>query len=161
MKTYAYSTKNIVLTHYSKSLVARAMYEKGKAFLGASILVREHACNESARLHLLCQSIELILKGLLMHINYNQYKPKLRDLGHDLCKISASLQQAAGNRPINEATQIELGELNKLYKKHFLRYGTLLDVLIDFNTVPSSHVLWKLTVIVKYVDSKKLFLEDS
>lgn len=49
------------LTAHGKRLVASSMFAKGKAFLGAAILLRQKGGYEFVVLHLLCQGIEVTL----------------------------------------------------------------------------------------------------
>ena len=52
------------LSTHGKRVVAESMYAKGKAFLGAAILLRSKNGHEYVVLHLLCHGIEITLKGL-------------------------------------------------------------------------------------------------
>ncbi len=73
------------------------MYAKGKAFLGAAIPLRQQLEYEFVVLYLMCQGIEILLKGVLLVLDYNEYKPKLKtELGHNLVRIVQVASKAAG-----------------------------------------------------------------
>ena len=119
------------LSTYGKRLVAESMYAKGKAFLGAAILLRRHKGDEYVVLHLLCQGIEISLKGLLLIADYEKYKPLLKKLGHNLGKIAEEVSQVAGIKPLRPSVRAELEALSKLYSFNRLRYGSGYDILVN------------------------------
>src|SRR5262245_7718972 len=124
-----------------KKLVAESMYAKGRSFLGAAILLRREQGDEYVVLTLICQGVEIILKALLPHRDYNKFQPKLNKLGHNLEKIAAAVITEFSVRPLNTAVGGELKTLNSLYSQHYLRYGTGYDILVDPATIPSGLVL--------------------
>jgi hypothetical protein len=73
------------LAPYAKLVDADSMYLKGKAFIGAAVLLQRHQRELQASsddteyvfLHLLCQGIELVLKGLLLRKDYDKYIARL------------------------------------------------------------------------------------
>lgn len=85
------------LAPFGKCRVAASMFLKGKEFFGA-ILVScqansEH--NDYVMLHLLCQGIEVSLKGLLLFSDYDKYIVRLvKPLGHNLLKIAVEASAA-------------------------------------------------------------------
>ena len=129
------------LTVHGKGVVAESMYAKGKAFLGAAILLRQESGYEFVVLHLMCQGIEILLKGLLLVVDYDRYKPKLKTLGHNLVRIVEVASKAAGINPLRPHVQAELEKLNSLYSQHLLRYGSGYDILVDPRAIPSRRVL--------------------
>ena len=57
------------LASAGKRAIANSMYSKGKAFLGAAILLSKQPKSEATDyvfLYLMCQSVEVVLKGLLL-----------------------------------------------------------------------------------------------
>lgn len=144
------------LTLHGKRLLALSMYQKGKAFLGAALLLRRERGDEYVVLHLLCQGIEIVLKGLLLVIDYSTYKPRLKTIGHDLLKASDAAMGAAGLPPLRGPTRSELKTLNTLYSKHLLRYGSGHDILVDPSTIPSRRVLHRVGAVLRIVERRGL-----
>ena len=140
------------LTSHGKRLVAESMYAKGKAFLGAAILLRRQNGYEYVVLHLLCQGIEISLKGLLLIADYNKYKPQLKKLGHNLIKTAETASKIAGIKPLRPAVQAELESLNKLYSAHLLRYGSGYDLLIHPATISSKLILHRMAAVLRMVE---------
>jgi hypothetical protein len=106
------------------------MFHKGAHFLGAAVLLhREKGCRDVV-LHLLCQGLEIVQKGLLLANDYDKFKPRLKDkLGHDLVRGSDAVRGAYSLRPLEKEVMAELQSLNLYYRQHLLRYGTIHDVL--------------------------------
>lgn len=132
------------------------MYAKGKAFLGAAILLRQKGGHEFVVLHLLCQGIEVTLKGLLLFIDYDKYKPKLRRIGHKLLSASEEATKAAGLPPLKRDIRIELEALSNLYSQHLLRYGSGYDILVNPDSIPSNRVLHRLAAVLRLAERKGL-----
>ena len=145
------------LTDYGRSQIARIMYEKGKGFIGAALLVDQRDGHPSVMLHLLCQGVEIILKALLLAKDYKHYRPKLRNLGHNLVRIAAAARTATGLHIFSGAALAELRTLSDFYRQHLLRYASMFDRYIDPNTIPSRRVLRHSFAIMKYVERKALF----
>jgi hypothetical protein len=144
------------LTAHSKRLVAASMYAKGKAFIGASILLRQKKGYEFVVLHLICQGIEVVLKGLLLGIDYHKYKPELKKLGHNLVRITDTASRAAGLKPLSKSDRSELEGLNRLYSRHLLRYGSGYDILVDPTTIPCNRVLRHTAALLRLVERRRL-----
>ena len=112
------------LTAYGKEVVARSMYEKGKAFLAAAILLRQRGGYEYAVLHLICQGIEVLGKGYLLMSNYDHFKPKLRSYGHNLLRLAAAVESEAKIRILRPRERSELESLIEASHREFLcRHG--------------------------------------
>jgi hypothetical protein len=137
------------LTAYGKQVVARSMYEKGKAFLAAAILLRQRHGYEYAVLHLICQGIEVLGKGYLLMSNYDHFKPKLRSYGHNLLKLVAAIESQAKVGILQPRVRAELSTLNTLYSQHLLRYGSGYDILVSAETIPSKHVLFRTYALLR------------
>jgi hypothetical protein len=141
-------------------MVAQSMYAKGKSFLGAAILLRQKGGYEYVVLHLLCQGIEIVLKGVLLAVDYDKYKPKLKQLGHDLLKITDAATDAAGLPALRPRIRTEMESLNRLYSRHLLRYGSGYDILVDPSTIPSRLVLRRMAALLRLVERKGLIRVD-
>jgi HEPN domain-containing protein len=144
------------LTNYGKRMVAESMYAKGKAFLGAAILLRHKNGNEYVVLYLICQGIEISLKGLLLVAGYDKYKPQLKKLGHNLVKIVEAISQVSGIKPLRQSVRAELKSLSKLYSTHLLRYGSGYDILVNPTTISSNRVLHRMVAVLRIVECRGL-----
>jgi hypothetical protein len=146
-----------VLTLHAKQFIADAMYEKGKAFVGAALLVDQKDGHPAVVLHLLCQGIEIILKALLLRHDYAHYKPRLKKLGHDLPKVAAAARKATGFHLFTHRTHDELAELSKFYQEHLLRYASNFDIFIDPRTIPSRRVFRHCGALIKFLEQRAHF----
>jgi len=141
------------LSIYGRGRVALSMYVKGKNFLAAAILLRQHGgpvANEYVALHLICQGVEIVLKGLLLFRNYEKYKTMLRKpLGHNLKKLVKTATTEFRVRPLSAKHMQEIEQLSNLYSNHILRYGNGYDILVNSSTIPSELTLRKITAIIR------------
>ena len=137
-------------------MVAESMYVKGKAFLGAAVLLRQKGGYEFVVLHLLCQGIEVVLKGLLLAIDYDKFKPKLKKFGHDLLKVTDAATSAAGIPALRPSVRSEMESLNQLYSRHLLRYGSGYDILVDPKTIRNRLVLRRMIALLRLIERKGL-----
>lgn len=96
---------------------------------------------EYVALQLICQRVEILLKTLLLAANYDEYRPRLRSLGHRLVRIASETAAASSQKPPKLALEAELRALEVLYASHRLRYGTGYDILVDASTIESERVL--------------------
>lgn len=119
------------LTIHGKKLVAVAMYQRGKAFIAASILLRQNGGYHYVVLHLMCQGLEIILKAFLMVSDPNKYSPKYlkKKFGHNLMNLVTETLSIYGLRELRPPLRSELERLNALYANHILRYADFRDVL--------------------------------
>jgi hypothetical protein len=143
------------LAPYGKRMVALSMYEKGKNFVGAAVLLRRMQGNQYVVLHLLCHGIEGILKGLLLLHDYDTFQPQLTtSIRHDLRKAAQLCSGEFGLKPpdANAVLAGQLKDLNELYRKHRLRYGTGLDILIDPTTIPYDRVLRRIAAVLRLAE---------
>lgn len=144
------------LTSSGKQRVAISMYDKGKAFIGAYLLLHRQAGSESVdyvALHNLCQGIEIALKGLLLLSNYDLYKPRLRKLiGHDLNAVVSNCLETYGLKPMSADVGAELHALSNLYSQHLLRYGSGYDILVDPRTIQRDRVLRRIGAAMRLVE---------
>ncbi len=144
------------LTKYGKRMLAASMYGKGKAFVGAYILVSRQEQSEPAqyvKLHLLCQGIEIILKGLLLFSDYDHHKNKLiKPLGHDLLKIVSAAHTAYSIGSLRPKLHTELSILNNFYKSHLLRYGGINDILIAPSSIEHKMVFARIAAVIRLTE---------
>jgi hypothetical protein len=139
-------------TPYAKTLTATSMYCKGNAFIGAAILLTKHSDSEPTDyvvLHLLCQGIEIALKGLLLLHDYDTYKPRLRPLGHNLFKIATETTSVYRLNPMRDTLAKELRALSDFYSQHLLRYGTMADIFIDPRSIPRDAILRRVGAVIR------------
>ncbi len=149
-----------LMTTYAMSLLAKAMYEKGRSFIGASLLFNQKNGNEFVVLHLLCQGIEIVLKAMLLAKDYSHYKPRLKDIGHNLIKAAAAARRATGQHVFTHGTLVELQRLNAYYQQHLLRYAGNVDIFIDPVSIPHERVFRHTLALVRYADRKGTFNVD-
>lgn len=143
-------------TPYAKQIIARSMYEKGKAFLAAAMLLRQRGAYEYAVLHLACQGIEVLGKGYLLMANYDLFKPKLRAYGHNLLKLVAAVEAQSKLTILHGPVRSELETLSNLYRQQLLRYGSGYDILVDARSIPSSLVLRRSHALLRLARLRRL-----
>lgn len=152
------------LSRYGKQVIAISMYRKGEAFVGASILLRKTSNTEQVTyvaLHLFCQGVELILKGLLLCKDYDKYKPWLRRLGHNLFKTADETITTYQLNSTRSALSGELKTLSGLYSKHLLRYGTAYDLLVAPSSIPHERLLRRVEAIMRLINRELRRFHDS
>lgn len=147
-----------MLTIHGRYWVAASMYDKGKAFVGASILLRRSSGNPAVVLHLLCQGIELILKAVLLRTDYKKYQPELKKIGHNLEGAAAAARAATGWHLYSNLTAQELARVNEFYKDHLLRYASGVDIFIDPATIPNTRIVRHTYALLKLLERKKYFV---
>jgi hypothetical protein len=143
------------LTKYGKFKIAVTTYDKGKAFIDASLLVRRQNStepNEYVALHLLCQGTELLLKGLLLLKDYNSFQPRLKKIGHKLPNLAAKTSKAYSLKSISATTMDELSKLNEFYTNHRLRYGSGIDLLIAPQSIGRERVQRRIFAVIKLTE---------
>jgi hypothetical protein len=144
------------LSKEGKQLVALSMYSKGKLFIGSATIARKKSTSEAADhvfLHLLCQGIEVMLKGLLLLANYDHYINRLRrPIGHNLNVAASEVTAAYGLKSLSAKLDNELSVLSALYSKHLLRYGNGYDVLVDPRTIPRQLVVRRIAAVVRLAE---------
>lgn len=103
-------------------------------------------------LHLLCQGLEITLKGLLLLREYDQYKPRLRGIGHDLCRAASEASIAFGLRTPDGNVAAELKELSNLYSRHLMRYSSVVDIFIDPRSIQWNKVLRRILAAIRIAE---------
>ncbi len=143
------------VTDYAQRQLNLLLYEKGKSFVQAALLLHVHSKNkpisEYVVLHIFCQGTEIILKALLLLKDDRHYRPllkKKRDFGHNLEKLSIEVVTQYGLNPISPELLKELQALNSLFSNHFLRYGSLLDAF-NPNIVASDLVMKRVLAAIR------------
>lgn len=146
------------LTNHGKLRVAESMYAKGKAFIAAALLLRRAQGSEPGTyvvLQLLCHGIENTLKGLLLRRSYHQYRHRIRSpIGHDLELLVSTATTELGLLPVRGPVAAELHQLNQLYKRHWLRYGSVHDLFVDPKTITYQRVLRWIAAVVRRVEKR-------
>ena len=136
------------------------MFEKGKAFVMAGLLLDQKDGNPAVVLHLLCQGIENILKAMLLRIDYAHYRPRLKNIGHNLLKCAAAARTASGLHLYLFETQKELAQLDQLYRVHLLRYAGPLDIFVHPGKIPSRRVMRHTGALMMYLESTSYFAQN-
>jgi hypothetical protein len=142
------------LTPYSKRIVAWWWYTRGKSFLGAAVLLKQHRGHEAVVLHLVCQGIEIVLKSLLLFKDYDVYQRKLRRYGHRLAPLAADVLSAFKLSPLRPELSKEIQELSSFYAAHLFRYGSPVhDVFLNSSvTVSSRLVLRRMLAVIRLTE---------
>lgn len=141
------------LSKHGQQLVANYMYQKGKEFVGAAILLKRHGGFTHVYSHLLCQGVELILKSVLIFKDYNRFKkPIKKRIGHNLVKLVDIWKVELNQNRVNSKFYQEIKEINEHYKTHGLRYGSLSDIFISPDTVRTNEILRQLKRIIEKTD---------
>jgi hypothetical protein len=144
------------LARDGKQHVGVSMYAKGKAFVGAAMLVGRRGSSEQmdhVALQLLCQGFEVTLKGLLLLRDYDRFIGRIRKpIGHDLVILATETSAAFGMRPMRPVLMNELRTLSQLYSKHLLRYGSGYDILVDPRTIPRERVFRRLAAVIRLAE---------
>jgi hypothetical protein len=141
-----------MLTLEAKRQIAERMYLKGKQFLAAAVLLDKQGGFGFVVLHLVCQGIEIMLKAILLFRDPYEYEPRLKKIGHDLEKLARTVVKECGVRRLSQDLEAELKALNTLYSRHLLRYGSILDVIMDPAAVQSRLVMRKTWAVVRLTD---------
>jgi hypothetical protein len=97
-----------------------------------------------------------VLKGVLLAIDYDKFKPKLKKFGHDLLKVTDAATSAAGIPALKPRVRSEMESLNQLYSRHLLRYGSGYDILVDPKTIRSRLVLRRMIALLQLIERKGL-----
>lgn len=140
------------MTSYGESQIARTQFDKGCAFIGAALLLKPHAQNESYKyvyLHLVCQGIELILKGLLLTKNYKIYRPKERTFGHNILAISEAATREFDLNPLKTEMISHLKYVSEKFSQHQLRYSSIHDIFINPDSINIDLVMRRLGASVR------------
>jgi len=143
------------LTKNGKDMFARYMYQKGKEFVGAAILLRQAGGFTHVSTHLICQGLELILKSLLLFKDYSKYHSLIKkNVGHNLVKLVDLWKVVINRNKVNARFYSEIQELNRHYISHGLRYGSLTDLLILPESIETKEVLKQISIILRKTDNK-------
>jgi hypothetical protein len=141
------------ITSHGKWLIAASMYGKGKAFVGAHLLVKQQIIDEPGQyvaLNLLAQGVEVTLKSLLLFRDYDKYSPKLPNhFGHNLVNTACATLEAFALKPLREPLNRELVHLSDIYARHLLRYGNLGDIFVAPSSIPSDQVLRRVAAAIR------------
>lgn len=150
-----------IWTGRGRDRIAFGMSEKGRAFVGSAMLLKQHGGSEFVVLHLLCQGIEILGKGYLLSVDYDTYTlDRLRKkYGHDLLKLLREVEKVSGLSLLKGPVHGQVQELSALYSDNRLRYGSGFDVLTYPGTASSSAVLRRLAAVLRYADRSCVALD--
>ena len=149
---------DLAITRFGREMIARKQFDKGLGFFAAARLLESYCTNEPlryVRLHLICQSLELILKSALLAKDFHKYSsqlPNRKQFGHDLIKIAEEVEKEFGIQRMGADLRAELGELARLYSEHHLRYSGLNDIFIDPISINVGHVVPRIAAIAKLMN---------
>ena len=140
-------------TAHVNQLRARAMYQRGEHFLLAAVLLERYRGDGFAVLYLLCQSVEVMLKAVLILRDYAGNKSRLKRFGHDISKLAKATSAEFKLKPLDASLKKELDHLNGLYcsSAYPLRYASFLDILVDPQTIPRALVFRRLMAVQRLV----------
>jgi hypothetical protein len=140
-------------TAYGKRLMALSFYRRGKSFIGAAVLLdQQSGADRYVVLHLLCQGVEIILKALLLLLDYEKYIAKQRRHGHDLNNVVSVAIKAFGLKPMRPKLTQEVQALNNLYSQHLLRYDGLHDIFIDPASIASDCMFRRIAAVIQIAE---------
>lgn len=140
------------LTRHGKMIIARAQFERGCAFVGAALLTRPHAIQEPQQyvfLHLVCQGIELITKGLLLTRDFDTYRPREKEFGHKITRLIEETLTVFNKRPLEPKLKAEIKYLADSFGEHRLRYASAMDIFIAPSSIECDLVLRKLHAVIR------------
>jgi len=147
------------LTAHGERLITAHMFDKGKGFVGSSILLKRHNGNQAVVLHLLCQGIEILLKAGLLLVDFKKYRPLLKTkmYGHNLEVLARELQNATGLCVFSGESAAEFQALNSLFSKHLLRYASSFDILVSPESIPCDRVIKRVAAAARLCEQRRLF----
>lgn len=130
-------------TNSYRKMIAKEMFNRGKNFTGAALLLNEKIEKNYAYLYLLCLGFEILIKSALLKKDYIKFKPKLKSqLGHDLEKAFKTYVEEFPDYSIDENIYTELPQLNSYnLDNQKLRYASNLDVFILPLSIESESIL--------------------
>ncbi len=144
------------LTDAGKRRVARDMIIRGVHFLGAAIFLKREGGHGYVVRHLLCQGLELLLKGILLYHDFNGYWPKLKGFSHDLMSLSSEVGRAYKVRPMSQGLTAELKVLSGWYAMHLLRYSSGLELVVDVDTIVYDKMLARTCAVLRVLRRNKV-----
>ena len=144
-------------TIHGKQLKADIMYNKGKEFVIASILLNQQSAQQTfVQIHLLLQGLEIILKSILLSKDYDKYNSQIKGkFGHNIPKLVTEVKTLYGLKNINKEFDKELQATNGHYLSSNLRYGSLLDIFINVSTVSVDAIADKTFKLIKILDDRR------
>ena len=141
-----------MLTKHAKAMIARAQFERGCAFVGAAHLTRPHAMHEPQQyvvLHLVCQGLELIIKGILLTKDFDTYRSKEKIFGHKIERLTDEAIKVFNLRPLEPKLKTEIKYLAERFSAHQLRYASAMDIFIAPSSIEYDLTLRKLHAVIR------------
>ena len=137
-------------------MVARDMAVRGGHFLASAILLKQHDGHPYVWRHNFCQGIEVLMKGLLLIKDFDQYWPKMRKFGHNLLPVCDAAAAAYGLSTPVGALRAEIDYLSRFYQQHWLRYASGVSGLIDANSIGYERTLQRLVAVQRLIERHRL-----
>lgn len=141
-----------MLTDHGKRAIALSMIARGQDFQNAADALRGRSGSGYVWRYLVCQAVELIVKGCLQLRDFDTYSTrKLRSFHHRLLILADHCSDVYGvPRPRGEFRE-ELRYITSFYERHELRYASGLDIFVDPNTIPCDRLSRRLRALVRLV----------
>jgi hypothetical protein len=144
-------------TKLGKKLKADIMYEKGCEFIGASMLLKNKKGRTAVQMYLLLQGLEILLKGILLSKNYDKYQIVLKKkYGHNIPKLFNEVKRIYKIKIVSNDFNSTLLAVSKHYRENNLRYGSLLDIFIDINTIKFDIIEKKTYQLLLFINRNKV-----
>lgn len=134
---------------YAKELVAKEMARRGADFLRAALLLRDSGGSPYVWRHELCVGIELTLKAILLHCDFDRYWPRLTSFGHRLVVLADEAASAFGQPTPSGELRTQLVELGRMYASHRLRYSSGRTLFEEPDRLHCERVLSRLLAVVR------------
>ena len=146
-------TNRMPLSEYTKRVVAQKWMFRGAAFLeAANLLAEQTQVSEDilmVKLHLLCQGIELFLKGLLLDKDYNLYYPKLKAFGHRLDLLADEVIKINNAPTMKTELRREFLILAQWYSRHWARFESGLGFVAMSGAPPYIRTLRRMLAVAR------------
>lgn len=137
-------------TKLAKQLKTNYMFEKGIEFVESAIFLAQKKGQTYVQIHLLLQGLEIILKSILLSKDYDKYNKKLKkEFGHNILKLINELKEIYGFKNIDQKFERELTLIHGYYLSNNLRFGSLLDIFIDVNSIDINTIELKTLKLIK------------
>jgi hypothetical protein len=148
-------------TAFTKNLIATEMFRRSVAFMEAARLLRESVGAGYVVLHIECQAIELLLKSLLLAVDYDRFWPQLKKISHHLDRAADALTESLKMPAVSGGIRAQLLDLTAIYSKSIFRYSGNHDILIGHSHLGSDRVRRRFFALLRLVARKRVFVVDA
>ena len=114
--------------------------------------MKPHAVREPQQyvvLHLVCQGIELIVKGILLARDFDGYRSREREFGHKIEPLIEEAIRVFKLKPLRPNLKSEIKYLADRFKAHQLRYASIVDIFIAPSSIGCDLVLRKIYAVIR------------